>query len=124
MTSYGKLQLENCSAAYHIGPLHTSFNSLVARRRTGESKHASVDALDFNQFIDSGAPAGSFTFPHGHTLYWGENPAPASRPAYALKDEIEARVGAERAKWMFHIRQLTVFPTLQIAETASLQLRT
>ena len=118
-----KLQIENCADAYHIAPLHTSFNTLVARRRAGESKHAGVDAADFNQFIDSGNMAGSFTFPYGHTLYWGENPAPATRPAYALKDEIEARVGAERAKWMFHIRQLTVFPTLQIAETASLQLR-
>lgn len=118
-----KMQVENCSDSYHVAPLHTSYNTLVAKRRAGESKHSGVDAANFDDFVTSENRGGSFGFPYGHSLYWGENPAPWTRPIFAMRDEIESRVGRERAKWMLYIRQLTIFPTFQLAETASLQLR-
>ena len=66
---------------------------------------------------------GCFTFPHGHVLMWGDNPAVAARPLYPMLPEIEKRVGKVRAKWMMYVRNLTLFPNVQIAENASMQLR-
>jgi hypothetical protein len=39
------------------------------------------------------------------------------------KDELEARCGETKAKWMLATRNLTIYPNVQFAENASLQMR-
>jgi benzoate/toluate 1,2-dioxygenase alpha subunit len=113
-----KLQLENGLDAYHLTSTHPSFMKIVERRTSGESSHA-LPAVDFALYRERGG----FTFDHGHAVLFTPNPKPEIRPLFATIDEVSARVGAERAEWMLTTRNLVLFPNVQLAENASLQLR-
>jgi len=118
-----KFQLENSSDTYHFIPTHTSYIGVLEKRRGARAASAPAGSI----YEDIGAQAasrrGSFTFPHGHVLMWGDNPNMQARPLYASLPEVEARVGKVMAKWMMCVRNLTLFPNVQIAENASMQLR-
>lgn len=113
-----KLQLDNALDGYHLTSVHPTFMKIVENRKSGESGNrlASIDFAAYRQ-------RGSFTFDHGHAVVWTPNPAPEIRPLYKTIDEVRARVGAARAAWMLDTRNLVLFPNVQIAENASLQLR-
>lgn len=117
-----KLQIENCVDAYHLSSVHPSFMRIVERRKSGESKH-NLKALDFNQYRLPEVTRGGFTFDHGHCVIWSKNPNPQVRPLYQSIDEVRRRVGDVRAEWMLFQRNLTIYPNVQFAENASLQLR-
>ncbi len=118
-----KFQLENSSDTYHFIPTHTSYIGVLEKRRSARAASAPAGSI----YEDIGAQAasrrGSFTFPHGHVLMWGDNPNMSARPLYPMLPEIEARVGKVMAKWMMYVRNLTLFPNVQFAENASMQLR-
>lgn len=118
-----KFQLENSSDTYHFIPTHASYIGVLEKRRSARAAAAPANSI----YEDIGAQAasrrGCFTFPHGHVLMWGDNPAVTARPLYASLPEIEKRVGKTMAKWMMYVRNLTLFPNVQIAENASMQLR-
>jgi phenylpropionate dioxygenase-like ring-hydroxylating dioxygenase large terminal subunit len=125
-----KFQLENSSDTYHFIPTHTSYIGVLDKRRKAReaSEDARVAAAPAGSiYEDIGAQAasrrGCFTFPHGHVLMWGDNPGVKARPLYASLPEVEARVGRVMARWMMYVRNLTLFPNVQIAENASMQLR-
>ncbi len=113
-----KLQLENGMDAYHLTSTHPSFMNIVDRRNAGESANR-LKSLDFAAYRERGG----FTFDHGHSALFTPNPNPQVRPLFASIDELRSRVGEARARWMLNTRNITVFPNLQIAENASLQLR-
>lgn len=113
-----KLQAENCIDAYHLSSAHPSFMKIVERRKSGESKNA-LQALDFSLYKHRGG----FTFDYGHAVIWGHNPTPEIRPIYPMLGELKERVGDLRAEWMLYTRNLTIYPNVQFAENASLQLR-
>ena len=117
-----KLQLENCVDLYHLTSAHPSFMKIVERRKSGESRHG-LKALDFNDYRLPGVVRGSYTFKHGHAMVWGATAAPEVRPLYSDIDNLRRRVGDLRAQWMLATRNLTLFPNVQFAENASLQLR-
>ncbi|MFZ2737044.1 MAG: aromatic ring-hydroxylating dioxygenase subunit alpha [Burkholderiaceae bacterium] len=117
-----KLQIENCVDVYHLTSTHPSFMQIVERRNSGESKHK-LKALNFDAYRQPGVVRGSFTFKHGHAVAWGANPKPEVRPLFERADELLERVGAMRTKWMLSMRNLTLYPNMQVAENASLQLR-
>ena len=118
-----KFQLENSSDTYHFIPTHASYIGVLEKRREARAAAAPAGSI----YEDIGAQAasrrGCFTFPHGHVLMWGDNPAVTARPLYSALPEIEKRVGKVNAKWMMYVRNLTLFPNVQIAENASMQLR-
>ena len=114
-----KLQVENGMDAYHLTSTHPSFMKIVERRKSGESKNK-LAALDFSLY----KLRGGFTFDHGHAAVWSRNPTPEIRPLYPSLDELKKRVGDVRAEWMLNSRNLVLFPNIQFAENASLQLRT
>ena len=113
-----KLQVENGIDAYHLTSTHPSFMKIVERRRTGESGNR-LRAVDFAQQRSRGG----FTFEHGHAAVWSRNPSPETRPLWETIDEVRARVGEVRAEWMLNSRNLVLFPNVQFADNASLQLR-
>ncbi len=117
-----KLQIENCVDLYHLTSAHPSFMKIVERRKAGESRHE-LKALDFADYRLPGVVRGSYTFEHGHALVWGGNATPQVRPLYASIDEVRRRVGEQRAQWMLATRNLTLYPSVQFAENASLQCR-
>jgi benzoate/toluate 1,2-dioxygenase subunit alpha len=117
-----KLQVENCVDLYHLTSCHPSFMQIVERRNKGDSGNA-LKAIDFADYRLPGMVRGSYTFPYGHAMVWGGTANPAVRPLYADAQRLRERVGETRMKWMFATRNLTIYPNVQFAENASLQVR-
>ena len=118
-----KFQLENSSDTYHFIPTHASYIGVLEKRRGARSSAAPAGSIYEDIDAQAASRRGCFTFPHGHVLMWGDNPAVSARPLYSALPEIEKRVGRTKAKWMMYVRNLTLFPNVQIAENASMQLR-
>ena len=116
-----KMQIENCIDAYHLTSCHPSFMNVVSRRKAGESGNTQVKSIDFSAMANM--KGGGYTFPRGHAVGIFDNPAPEERGLYQHHDELVARVGETRAKWMYAGRNLTIYPNVQFAENASLQMR-
>ena len=113
-----KLQLDNSLDGYHLTSVHPTFMKIVENRKSGDSNNK-LATIDFAAYRSRG----SFTFDHGHAVVWTRNPAPDIRPLYQTIDEVRGRVGEARAQWMLDTRNLVLFPNVQFAENASLQLR-
>ena len=113
-----KLQVENGLDAYHLTSTHPSFMKVVERRNSGESGHK-LTSVDFGMYLERGG----FTFDYGHAALFTPNPRPEIRPIYSSIEEVSSRVGKERAEWMLSTRNLVLYPNVQVAENASLQLR-
>jgi benzoate/toluate 1,2-dioxygenase subunit alpha len=117
-----KLQLDNGLDPYHLTSTHASFLDLQKRRSTGAGN---VEARHFDWAKRAKQQGGVFNFRHGHSIVWNQHPTPELRPIYPSMDEIRARVGELRADWIIgKLRQVTVFPNMQIPEAVSQLLRT
>ena len=121
-----KLQLENCSDAYHFTSTHPSYIRIMERRQQGEGAVAVRSIWERSQAWREdaeGVQGGSYSFEHGHVLNWGRIGVGETHPLYESADAITARHGEAGRDWIFNMRNLTIFPNLQIAENASSQLR-
>jgi len=121
-----KLQLENCSDAYHFTSAHPSYIRVLERRQQELSDEvvASVwENSDYWKEDTKGIGGGSYSFANGHVLNWGVFGVTPAIPLYERAEQLAARVGEARRDWMFNMRNLTIFPNLQVAENASSQLR-
>lgn len=121
-----KLQLENCSDAYHFTSAHPSYIRLLERRKDepDENTARSVWEQDASWSEGSeGVAGGSYSFKHGHVLNWGRIPPSDALPLYESAERLAIEHGTLKRDWMFNMRNLTIFPNLQIAENASSQLR-
>lgn len=118
-----KLQLENTLDAYHLTSVHPSFFRLLDRRATGAGRSDATPAI---WQTGSGGRVeeemGAFGFPQGHALVWTRTPV-ERHPLYADRERLVGRVGAVRADWMMRTRQFNLFPNLQLASNAALQMR-
>ncbi|WDF74408.1 aromatic ring-hydroxylating oxygenase subunit alpha [Novosphingobium sp. KACC 22771] len=121
-----KLQLENCSDAYHFTSTHPSYIRVLERRQQefDQDVVASVwESSDYWKDDATGIGGGSFSFVNGHALNWGVFGVTAASPLYDRSAQLAERHGEAKRDWMFNMRNLTIFPNLQIAENASSQLR-
>jgi benzoate/toluate 1,2-dioxygenase alpha subunit len=122
-----KLQLENCSDAYHFTSAHTSYLRLLDQRRDEgvKTKEKSVwtDDRPWAEGGQGGITSGTFSFGQGHVLNWNIMGVSPTMPLYERAEELALAFGEARRNWMFNMRNLTIFPNLQIAENASSQLR-
>jgi len=121
-----KMQLENCADAYHFTSTHPSYIKLLNRRATEQAAEivtATLGAADFWQEDAGGVSGGSMSFEHGHVLNWGVMPVTSAHPDFERAEELAARFGVAKRNWMFNMRNLTIFPNMQLAENASTQLR-
>jgi len=121
-----KLQLENCSDAYHFTSAHPSFIQLLERRKEQPDPSTTRSTWSDNQNWSEtaeGVQGGSYSFGYGHALNWGVIGVSDALPLYEHAEALARRHGEARRDWMFNMRNLTIFPNLQIAENASSQLR-
>ncbi|MGZ8311635.1 MAG: aromatic ring-hydroxylating oxygenase subunit alpha [Allosphingosinicella sp.] len=122
-----KLQLENCSDAYHFTSAHPSYLRLVEQRQKsneGVAVQSVWEKTDYwKEDKEGDVQGGSFSFDHGHVLNWGRFGVTDAMPLYESAGRLAERHGAAKRDWMFNMRNLTIFPNLQIAENASSQLR-
>jgi phenylpropionate dioxygenase-like ring-hydroxylating dioxygenase large terminal subunit len=80
-----------------------------------------VKSIDFN--VMGVAQGGTACFPRGHAVIYATNPTADERGLYQHLDETIARCGETKTKWMLATRNLTIYPNVQFAENASLQMR-
>jgi benzoate/toluate 1,2-dioxygenase alpha subunit len=121
-----KMQLENCSDQYHFTSTHPSFIRILdqrGKREVSDAVQSTLGAADFWQEGASGVTGGTMSFAHGHVLNWGLMPVSPAQPDFERAEELARLHGEARRNWMFNMRNLTVFPNLQVAENASSQLR-
>ncbi len=118
-----KLQLENSIDAYHFTATHPSYLRLLERRA------AATDRTDVTAAIWQGERGraleqamGSFGFEQGHALVWTTSPI-ERHPLYDQLHALRERVGPVHADWMLRTRQFNLFPNLQLASNAALQMR-
>ncbi|ASR51440.1 aromatic ring-hydroxylating oxygenase subunit alpha [Blastomonas fulva] len=121
-----KLQLENCSDAYHFTSAHPSYIRVLEQRK--EQNDASVvrsvwESSEYWTGEAEGIQGGSYSFQYGHVLNWGRFEISDALPLYDRATVLAERHGEAKRDWMFNMRNLTIFPNLQIAENASSQLR-
>ncbi|WCT79246.1 aromatic ring-hydroxylating oxygenase subunit alpha [Novosphingobium humi] len=121
-----KMQLENCSDAYHFTSTHPSYIRVLERRQQAFSQDvvASVwENSDYWKDDATGIGGGSFSFANGHALNWGIFGVTPASPLFDRAGSLAQRHGEAKRDWMFNMRNLTIFPNMQIAENASSQLR-
>ncbi len=121
-----KMQLENCSDAYHFTSAHPSYLRLLEKRAEAP-KAGSVRSVWEKDMTwlegGEGITGGSFSFDHGHVLNWARVAVSEASPLFERAEILAERYGAARRDWMFNLRNLTLFPNMQVAENASSQLR-
>jgi phenylpropionate dioxygenase-like ring-hydroxylating dioxygenase large terminal subunit len=116
-----KLQAENGMDPYHLTSTHPSFIEIISRRQNESRDLNAIRSRDFTRSLT--VEAGCFTFPHGHGCVWNINPVPEQKPLYESREALRARVGDFRAEWMLNLRNLTLWPSVQLADSESLLLR-
>lgn len=123
-----KLQLENCSDNYHFTSAHPSYIRLLERRQAAEdaARKSFTSAMQSQRHWsgeDDEIVGGTFSLPHGHVLNFGVGaPTPVS-PLFERLDWLTETAGEAKRDWIFNMRNLTIFPNLQVAENAASQLR-
>ena len=121
-----KMQLENCSDQYHFTSTHPSYIRILdqrARAQVDEVVQSSIGAADFWQEDAAGTTGGTMSFDHGHVLNWGIMPVSSALPEFERAEALAQTLGVARRNWMFNMRNLTIFPNLQLADNASSQMR-
>lgn len=118
-----KLQLENSIDAYHFPATHPSYLRLLDRRATQPERTDIPPAVwqgDGGRQVED--LMGSFGFEQGHALVWTTSPV-ERHPLFPRLAELRQRVGELKADWMLRTRQFNLFPNLQLASNAALQMR-
>lgn len=121
-----KMQLENCADQYHFTSTHPSYIRILeqrAKEQAAEVVRSTLGGTTFWQEEASGIVGGSCTFDHGHVLNWGIMPVSNAQPDFERAEELAREHGVAKRNWMFNMRNVTIFPNLQIAENASSQMR-
>ncbi len=121
-----KMQLENCADPYHFTSVHPSYLRLVEKRNAEKTENAvrSVWGKDaaWSEMTD-GITGGTYAFDEGHVVNWQVIPLSDTVPLAERAEALAARYGTARRDWMVNMRNVTIFPNMQIAENASSQLR-
>ena len=121
-----KLQLENCADAYHFTSAHPSYLQLVEKRRREEKANSVKSVWGENSAwseMTEGVTGGTYAFEQGHVVNWQIIPLSDTVPLADRAEILAARHGEKRRDWMVNMRNVTIFPNMQIAENASSQLR-
>ncbi|MEW6627543.1 MAG: Rieske 2Fe-2S domain-containing protein [Pseudomonadota bacterium] len=114
-----KLQMENGADGYHVSSVHWNYSATMSRRNYEAEGTRTVDANGWSKSV-----GGVYAFEHGHILLWTNLLNPEVRPVYGHREEIEARLGKERASFIVgQTRNLAVYPNVYIMDQFSTQIR-
>lgn len=112
-----KLQMENGCDGYHVSSVHWNYATTMERR--SETGTKAVDANSWSKSV-----AGVYGFDNGHILLWTNTRNPEVRPVWNRRDEIAARLGAEKAGFIVHqTRNLGLYPNVFLMDQFSTQIR-
>ncbi len=112
-----KMQMENGCDGYHVSTVHWNYAATMGRRKLEGTK--AVDANGWSKSV-----AGVYGFEHGHILLWTNTMNPEVRPVYEHREEIAARVGEDKAKYIVNqTRNLCLYPNVFLMDQFSTQIR-
>jgi len=112
-----KMQMENGCDGYHVSTVHWNYAATMGRRKEEGTK--AVDANSWSKSV-----AGVYGFEHGHILLWTNTMNPEVRPVYRHRDEITARVGEDKGKFVINqTRNLCLYPNVFLMDQFSTQIR-
>ncbi|WP_150293800.1 Rieske 2Fe-2S domain-containing protein [Sphingobium estronivorans] len=114
-----KLGMENGADGYHVSSVHWNYSATMGHRNYEAEGTKTVDANGWSKSV-----GGVYAFEHGHILLWTNLLNPEVRPIYAHREELEARLGKERAAPIVgQTRNLAVYPNAYLMDQFSTQIR-
>lgn len=117
-----KLQVENGVDGYHVDTVHANYVQMIKNRARINAESKGMKVLAVGDFTRN--RGGYYDLKNGHTVIWTEITNPQDRPVYAAREDIEARLGAEKAKWaVYRSRNLLVYPNVFIMDQMGTQVR-
>ena len=109
--------MENGCDGYHVSSVHYNYARTMGRRADGGTE--AVDANGWSKSV-----SGVYGFDNGHLLLWTQVLNPEVRPIWAHKDQLEQRLGAERAHFIVsQSRNLALYPNVFLMDQFSTQIR-
>ena len=112
-----KLQMENGCDGYHVSSVHYNYARTMSRRAEGGTKAVDADGW-------SKAVSGIYGFDNGHILLWTTVLNPEVRPVWDQREELEQRLGKERAGFIVgQSRNLALYPNVFLMDQFSTQIR-
>ena len=117
-----KLQVENGVDGYHVDTVHANYVQMIKNRARINAESKGMKVLAVGDFTRN--RGGYYDLKNGHTVIWTEITNPQDRPVYAAREDIEARLGAEKAKWaVLRSRNLLIYPNVFIMDQMGTQIR-
>lgn len=117
-----KLQTENGVDGYHVNSIHGNYVATYKNRFEIDGENARVKPMNvaaFNKY-----PGGFYAMENGHVVLWNQSPNPEVRATWGHQDDLENRVGKDKAWWMMNtFRNLCLFPNVFFMDQMSSQIR-
>lgn len=114
-----KLQMENGADGYHVSSVHWNYSATMGRRNYEAEGTRTVDANGWSKSV-----GGVYAFENGHILLWTNLLNPEVRPVHAHREELEQRLGKDRADYIIgQTRNLCVYPNVYLMDQFSTQIR-
>ncbi|WP_176594502.1 Rieske 2Fe-2S domain-containing protein [Sphingobium sp. EM0848] len=114
-----KLQMENGADGYHVSSVHWNYSATMGHRNYEADGTKTVDANGWSKSV-----GGIYAFENGHILLWTNLLNPEVRPIHAHREELEARLGKERAAPIIgQTRNLGLYPNVYLMDQFSTQIR-
>mgnify|MGYP005810359439 CR=1 FL=1 len=120
-----KMQAENGVDGYHLDPVHTSYFRLAALRAKKAAEAAGKDQVKAIDVLNPQAHSGNYDLGNGHVVIWFDVANYRDRAAGMQYDNLVARFGEQRARWMAaRLRQVLIYPNVILFDGISTQVRT
>jgi len=117
-----KMQAENGVDGYHVDATHANY-VMVYQNRAKINAEKGLKVLAAGQ-ITSVPKSGFFHLGNGHTVIWWDKANAADQPIYAHRQELAARHGEIKAKWMTErARNMLIYPNVFLMDQMSTQIR-
>ena len=114
-----KLQMENGADGYHVSAVHWNYAATMSHRNYEAEGTRTVDANGWSKSV-----GGVYGFDNGHILLWTQTLNPEVRPVYAHREELEQRLGKEKADVIVgQTRNLGLYPNVYLMDQFSTQIR-
>jgi benzoate/toluate 1,2-dioxygenase subunit alpha len=114
-----KLQMENGADGYHVSSVHWNYSATMGHRNYETEGTQTVDANGWSKSV-----GGVYGFENGHILLWTNLINPEVRPVFNHRDELEARLGKDRAGFIVgQTRNLGIYPNVYLMDQFSTQVR-
>ncbi len=114
-----KLQMENGADGYHVSSVHWNYSATMGHRSYEAEGTRAVDPDGWSKSV-----GGVYSFEHGHILLWTQLLNPEVRPIFAHREELESRLGKDRAGFIIgQTRNLGLYPNVYLMDQFSTQIR-